>query len=83
MMFTLQRLPVGVAVLTRGGSVSGPTGVRDTSMRLEGLGHVVFALLDEFLQLGNLANFLESTDFILLVAIHSHAGRVIATVLQS
>lgn len=52
-------------------------------MRLEGLGHVIFALLDEFLQLGNLANFLESTDFILLVAIHGHTGRIIATVLQS
>ena len=52
-------------------------------MRLEGLGHVGFALLDEFLQFGNLANFLEGTDFILLVAIHSHTGRIIATVFQS
>jgi hypothetical protein len=40
-------------------------------------------LLDEFLQFGNLANFLEGTDFILLVAIYGHTGGVIATVLQS
>lgn len=74
---------MGVAVLAGGGTVSSPTGVRDTSMRLKGLGHVICALLNEFLQLGHLANFLECTDFIFLVAIHGHTSRVVATVLQS
>jgi hypothetical protein len=60
-----------------------PTSVRDTGVRLEGLGHVGFTLLNEFLELGNLAHFLEGKDFILLVAIHGHTGGVVATVFQS
>lgn len=60
-----------------------PAGVRDSGVRLEALGHVVFALLDEFLQFGYLANFLEGQDFILLVAIDGHTSGIIATVFQS
>ena len=75
-------LPVGVAVLAGRGTVSSPTGVRDTSMRLEGLGHVICALIDEFLQLGHLADFLECADFIFLVAIDGQTSRVVATVFQ-
>jgi hypothetical protein len=74
---------VGVAVLARWGSVGGPTGVRNTGMRLKGLGHVIVAALNEFLQLGDFANLLECTDFVLLVAIHGHTGGIITTVLQS
>lgn len=74
---------MGVAVGAGGGTVSSPTGVRDTGMGLKGLAHVICAVIDEFLQLGHLANFLECADFILLVAIHGHTSRVVATVLQS
>jgi hypothetical protein len=74
---------VRVAVLTGGGSVGGPTSVRDTGVGLEGLGHVGSALLNEFLEFGNLADFLECKYFILLVAIHGHTSRVVSTVLQS
>lgn len=76
-------LPVGVAVLAGRCAVGGPAGVRDTSVRLKGFGHVGLVLGDELLQLGDLAHFLERADFILPVAVHSHTGRVIATVLQS
>jgi hypothetical protein len=63
--------------------VGSPASVRDTGVRLKGLGHVGGALLDEFFELGNLANFLERKDFVLLVAIHGHTSRVVATVFQS
>lgn len=76
-------LPVGVAVLARRCSVGGPAGVRNTSMRLKGLGHVGLGVGNKLLQFGNLADLFERADFILLVAIHGHTGRVIATVLQS
>ena len=52
-------------------------------MRLKGLGHVGLGVGNKLLQFGNLADLFERADFILLVAIHGHTGRVIATVLQS
>ena len=74
---------MGVAVLARRSTVGSPTSVRDTSVGLEALGHIRLGLGNEFPQLGHLANFLKSTDFILLVTIDSHTGRIIATVFQS
>jgi hypothetical protein len=76
-------VPVGVAVLAGGSTVGSPTSVRNTGVGLEGLGHVGLALGNELLQFGDLAHFLECADLILLVTIHGHTGRIIATVFQS
>lgn len=74
---------MGVAVFAGRCAVGSPTGVRDTSVRLKGLGHVGLALGDELLQFGDLAHLLERADLIFLVTVHRHTGRVIPTVLQS
>lgn len=63
--------------------MGGPTSVRDTGVGLEGLAHVGVAGLNELLELGNLAHFLECKDFILLVAVDGHTGGIIAAVLES
>lgn len=55
----------------------------NASVRLKGLCQIRFALLDELLQFGNLPNFFECTDFILLVAVNGKACRVIASVFKS
>ena len=67
-------IPVRVAVEAGGSAVGSPTSVRNTSVGLEGLGHVGLSLRNELLQFGHLANFLECADLILLVAIHGHTG---------
>lgn len=74
---------MGVAVTTGGGAVGGPAGVRNTSVGLEGLGHVGLGLGDELTELSDLANFLESLHLIFLVTIDSHTGRIVAAVFQS
>lgn len=76
-------LPVGVAVLAGGGAVGGPTGVRNTSVRFKGLGHVGLALGNELPQLGNLSYLLEGLHLVLLVTIHGHTGRIVTPVLQA
>jgi hypothetical protein len=48
-----------------------PSGVCDARVRVENLGKVWLLVRDQLLQLGNLANFLESKDFILLVTVNS------------
>jgi hypothetical protein len=47
------------------------------------LGHVGLLLLDELLQLGDLANLLEGKDLVLLVAIDGNTGGVVAAVLET
>lgn len=54
--------------------MSGPASVSNTSMGLKGLGEIGLGLFNEFLQLSDLANFLEGTDFLLLVAIDCETG---------
>ncbi len=76
-------LPVGVAVLAGRGAVGGPAGVRNTSVRFEGLGHVGLGFGNELAQLGDLADFLESLHLTLLVTIDSHTGRIVTAVFQS
>jgi hypothetical protein len=61
---------VGMAVHPRGRAVSRPPGVSDTGMAIEDLGEVGLGLLDELLELGDLANLLEREDLVLLVAIN-------------
>lgn len=76
-------LPVRVAVEAGRRTVGGPTGVGDTGVGVEGLGHIESTLIDQLPQLGDFANLLEGKDFILLVAIDSKPGRIVATVLET
>lgn len=54
----------------------------NTSVRLKGLCQIRLALFNELLQFGNLPNFFECTNFILLVAVNGKACRVIASVFK-
>jgi hypothetical protein len=76
-------VPVGVAVQARRRTVGGPAGVGDTGVGVEDLGEVGLGLLDELLELGDLANLLEGEDLVLLVAVDSQAGGIVATVLET
>jgi hypothetical protein len=64
-------------------TVGSPACMRDTSMRIEDLGHVDFRLCNELLQFGDLSHLLESKDFILLVTVDGQTCRVITTVFQT
>lgn len=63
--------------------MSGPTSVRNTSMRFKGFGQVRLALINKLSKLSNLAHFLESTNFILLIAIYGKTRRVVASVFKT
>lgn len=76
-------VPVRMAVCPRWLAVSGPSGVCDAGVGVEDLGQVRLGLLDERLQLSDLANLLERQDFTLLVTVYRETGRVVATVLES
>lgn len=52
-------------------------------MRVEDLGEIGLLLVDQALKLGDLAHLLEGEDAVLLVAIDSETGRVVATVLKA
>lgn len=72
-----------MAVEAGWGSVGGPAGVCDTSVRVEDLGKIGLGLLNQLLQLDHLANLLVSKHLILLVSVDSETGRVISTVLEA
>lgn len=74
---------VGVAVDPAGRAVGGPSGVCDTGVVVEDLGEVGLLLLNELLQLGDLANLLVREDLVLLVAIDGDTCRVVAAVLET
>lgn len=76
-------LPVGVTVLARWCPVGSPACVGNTSMGLECFLKVRFTLRDELFQFHNFPDFLESTDFFLLVTIYGESRGVIATVFKS
>jgi hypothetical protein len=61
--------------------VSGPSGVRNTGVRVEDLVEVEVLLLDELLERGDLADLLDGIDLVLLVAIDGETGGVVAAVL--
>lgn len=65
----LSCIPVRVAVDTRRRAVGGPTSVGNTGMCVKDLCEVGLLVLDELLQLGDLANLLESEHFISLVSV--------------
>ena len=52
-------------------------------MRVEDLGQVWLALVDELLQFGDLAHLLECKDLILLVAVDGEPGGVVAAVFEA
>ena len=58
-----------------------PSCVCNAGVRVEDLGLVEVALLDELLERGDLADLLDREDLVLLVAVDGKAGRVVATVL--
>ena len=70
-----------VAVEARRGAVGGPSGVCNTGVRVEDLGLVELAILNELLEGGDLADLLDGKDFVLLVAVDGKTGRVVAAVL--
>ena len=72
---------MGVAVDARGGTVGGPSGVRNTGVRVEDLVEVEVLLLDELLEGGNFADLLDGVDLVLLVAIDGETGGIVAAVL--
>lgn len=73
---------MGMAIETGGGAVGGPSGVCNTGVRVEDLGEVWLLLLDQGLQLGDLADLLEGKDLILLISVYGETRRIVATVLQ-
>lgn len=54
----------------------------NASVRVKDLGLVCVGLGDELLELGDLANFFEGKDFILLVSVDSQTGTVVAPVFE-
>ena len=78
-----QCVPVGVAVQAGRGTVGGPSRVRNAGVRVEDLGEIGLLLVDQALELGDLAHLLEGKDGVLLVAIDGKTGRVVATVLEA
>ena len=58
-----------MAVGSRRGTVSSPTGVGNTGVRVEDLIEIDVGLVNELLELGHLANLLVGKDLILLVAV--------------
>lgn len=71
-----------VAVQPRWGAVGGPTGVGNSRVRIERFLQVHTGLADKFLELGNLADFFEGEDLILLVAVNGEPSRVITAVFE-
>lgn len=65
----LSCIPVRVAVDTRRRTVGGPTSVGNAGVCVKDFCEVGLLVLDELLQLGDLADLLESKHFISLVSV--------------
>jgi hypothetical protein len=76
-------VPVGVAVDAGWLSVGGPPGVGNTGMGNKGGIKIRLGILDQLLQLCNLANLLERENFVLIIPINCYTCRVVATVFQA
>jgi hypothetical protein len=72
-----------VAVDARRRTVGGPSGVGNAGVWIKHLGEIEVLLIDELLQRSDLADLLDSEDLILLVAVDSQTGRVVAAVLKT
>jgi hypothetical protein len=64
-------------------AVGSPAGVCNAGVRVEDLLKIDVGLVDELLELGDLANLLEGKNLLLLVAIDGQTGRIVATVLET
>jgi len=67
-------IPVGMAVDARRRAVGSPTSVGNTAVCIKDLCEVGLLLLNELLQLGDLANLLESKDLVSLVSVDSQTS---------
>ena len=63
--------------------MSCPSGVCNTGVGIEDLCEIWLLVLDELLQLCNLANFLERKYFILLITIHGETCRIVSSIFES
>lgn len=60
-----------------------PSGVCNASVRVEDLGQVWLLILDQLLELCDLAHLLEGEHFVFLVSIYGQTSRIVATVFES
>lgn len=74
---------MGMAIQTGWLTVSSPTSVCNPGVRVENFGHVWLGFGNELLELGNLANLLESHNHVLLVSIHAEPCGVISSVFET
>lgn len=72
-----------VAVEAGRGTVGGPTSVGNAGVGIENLVERRLRLLNELLELGDLADLFESKDFVLLVAVDGETSGIVATVLET
>ncbi len=72
-----------MAVDSRWGAVSCPSGMCNTAMRIKNLGEIWFLFRNELLQLLDLANLLECEDLVLLVTIHCQTCGIVPTVFEA
>ena len=72
-----------MAIDTRRLTVSSPPGVCDARMRVEHLGQVWLGLRNELLELGDLADLLESENLIVLITVDAQTCRIIASIFQT
>lgn len=80
---SVESSPVRMAIESGRWTMCSPTSVCNSGMRVEDLCHVRVFILDELLELGNLANLLESKDFIFLVTVDGKTGRIISSIFQT
>ena len=74
---------MGMAIETGRLTVSSPSSVCDARMRIKHLGQIWFGIRDELLELGDLADLLESENLILRVTVYAKACRIIASVFET
>jgi hypothetical protein len=72
-----------MAVESGGRTMGGPSGVSDAGVGLENLGQIWLLSLDQFLQFGDLADFLEGKHLILLITVDGETSGVVAAVFKS
>lgn len=74
---------MGMTVDSGRRTVGGPSRVSNSGVVIEDLCEVWLLLLDQLLELGDLANLFEGEDLPLLVAIDGQACRVVASVFEA
>ena len=72
-----------MAVDPRWLSMCSPSGVGNAGVRDERSIEIGLGLLDQLLQLGNLAHFLESKNIPFLITVHSDTCRIVTAVFET